>query len=229
MDHSGVELGIDGTELLHWVTLFQEATGRLYVADPHNPISGSSISVYFPPSTSISQAQFFVSNHRWAVNQHLTFNRRIQPSNSPSANIMALGSAAISSLISVTYKWYACKKSKCSANVSSLSLLLFLDFFFLEEEKFQFRGNNLTKLPKTTYSPLKVEKPSSRASGGKWHSELIYFTALYWPRLKEEVRWAGCEERRNWVHPGGPVTSYKGAPVQSLLELMMPLRTLVRL
>ena len=65
----------------------------------------------------------------WAVNQNLTFNRHIQPSTLPFANIMALGSAATSSLISVAFKWHTCKKPKCSLNISSLSLLPFFPSF----------------------------------------------------------------------------------------------------
>lgn len=62
MDHGGVELGTDRTELLHWITLFQEATVQLYVADPHNSISGSCISIS-PHLHLFPKLLFFVSNH----------------------------------------------------------------------------------------------------------------------------------------------------------------------
>lgn len=171
MAHGGVELGTDRTELLHWVTLFQEATVRLYVADPHNSISGSCIS--------ISPIYIFASFCSlfpvicWAVNQNLTFNRRIQPSTLPFANVMALGSAAISSLISVAFKWYEWKKindmhvkglNGHQMLVLSPSFPSFISSLFLEEEKLQFRGNTLTKLPKTMHLPFKVDRKAKLQS-----------------------------------------------------------------
>lgn len=135
-------------------------------------------------------------------------------------------------MICMKKKWYACKRPKCSSNISSFSLLPFLYFFSLfGGREVSVQGEHSHKVAKDNALALQSRQKSQAPESQEESDTQSWYILLpfYWPRLEEEERWTGCEEGRNWVHPGCPVTSYKGAPVQSPLELMMPFRTLVRL
>lgn len=184
MDHGGVELGTDRTELLHWITLFQEATAALRGWSPQLHLW--LMCFYFPHLHLFPKLLFFCFQSSAEQSTRISHSTDIfNPAPCLLPTAMALGSAAISSLISVAFKWYAWKNDMHVKGLNVHQILVLSPpslpyFFFLEEEWFQFRGNTLTKLPKTMHLPFKVDrKAKPRVSRGKWHSEFIHFTASF--------------------------------------------------